>query len=184
MRKSQTPMHKLSAWFFGDLSKSCLRLVKLRSRMEVESVHRSLQRAVRLPFRRLLPKILEPTLNAHGVRINMSLRQSTALSSSSTSFLPSHAAGNTTLDAAMAKELSSSCPVELESRSRLSSSSSSSTKDAIVLSSKATVDITPAHSSNLIERSYNRAWCGRGRGRRDITTSPRSARDFTIAGQS
>ena len=80
------------------------------------------------------------------------LAQSTAPSSSSTSFLPSHAAGNTILDAAMAKELSSSCPVELESRS-LSSSSSSSTKDAIVPSSKATVDITPAHSlnSNLIE---------------------------------
>ena len=114
----------------------------------MESVHRSLQRAVRLPFRRLLPKTLEPIVNAYGVRINMSLRSP----SSSTSFLPSHAAGNTILYAAMAKELSSSCPIELESRS-LSSSSSSSTKDAIVASSKATVDITPVHSlnSNLIE---------------------------------
>ena len=56
-------------------------------------------------------------------------------------------------DVAMAIERSSSCPVELESRS-LSSSSSSSTKDAIVASSKVTVDLTPAHSelnSNLIE---------------------------------
>ena len=41
---------------------------------EVESVHRSLQRAVRLPFRRLLPNIMESTLKAHGVRINVSLR--------------------------------------------------------------------------------------------------------------
>ena len=112
------------------------------------------------------------------------LAPSTALSSSSTSVLPSHSTGNITLDAAVAKEFSSSCPVDLESRS-LSSSFSSSTKDAIAASSNATVDITPAHSdlnSKLIEdrttergaaaaaeasRPFDRAATSRSPGRTD-----------------
>ena len=153
--------------------------------MEVESVHRSLQRAVRLPFRRLLPKILEPTLNAHGVRMNMSLRSLLRLLPRARPSCPATQQGT---------------PFWMPPWQR-----SSAVLAQLNLNHEAFLRLLPArpktplflprrrplilyHARALFEfefdrRSYNRAWCGRGRGRRDITT-PRSARDFTIAGQS